>query len=237
MRPKPCWSDSLGLEIIIGWIAAAIVATGLVLLSECAVTPAHAGWLLEGTLGASFLNQTAPDGRWRQEAFGSAYDGLTFSYGGNLSYRFEAPYSIQAGLLTVGTNRTESKFVWDHCYDDKSHTVHCGDVMHLKTADTYRLYHLSASRYFKMGDHWEVPVSLGVALATHRLRADVEDMNIPQVRYGRIPMWSIGSGLCWQQMLCWDTTLYQAIGGQNYHDETSQQIITSLFTVKIPLGS
>ena len=42
MRPKPCWSDSLGLEILAGWVVAVIVAAGLLLLSECAILPAHA---------------------------------------------------------------------------------------------------------------------------------------------------------------------------------------------------
>ena len=219
--------------VIINWLALL-----LAMLYSCQAMPAHAGVFLEGQLGASYMVNTAPDGRWRQDAFGVSYEGVKLAYGGRIGWRFEQPYSVQIGYTSFGTNRTESPFVWDHCYNDKAHTVQCGDKMYLKTADTMRAYTLSGTRYFRLSEAWSVPVSLGAALVTHRLQAiSTNRPTDTQERYGRMPMWSIGAGLCWQERICWENTLYTALPGQNYHDPTSEQVLTSLLGIRYAFGN
>ena len=219
--------------IAINWLALAVT-----LVASCQAMPVHAGVFIEGQLGASYMVSTVADGTWRQEAFGTSYQGVKLAYGGRIGYRFERPYSVQIGLVSFGTNRTETDAVADQCYNHKSHTVTCNvQAMHLKTASTMRGYTLSVTRYVALGRDFSIPLSLGAAIVTHRLRTD-EDTHpqFTQERYGRMPMWSIGAGLCWQERICWENTLYTAIPGQNYHDPTSEQVFTSLFGLRYNFG-
>ena len=210
--------------VALNWLALAVT-----LVASCQAMPSHAGVFLEGQLGASYMVNTAPDGRWRQEAFGSRYQGLDMAYSGRIGYRFERPWSVQVGLIHFGTNRTESRAVSDGCYNDKTSTVLCGNqAMSLKTVSTMRGYTLSVTRYVGLSQDWSIPVSLGVALVTARLRADdAFHPQFTQERYSRMPMWSVGAGLCWRETVCWENTLYTAPSGQQYHDPTSEQVLTS----------
>ena len=211
-----------------------ILLTLALAVFSCQAMPSQAGVFIEGQLGASYMVNTAPDGRWRQEAFGSSYHGLDMAYGGRIGYRFAKPWSVQAGLIHFGTNRTESRAVSDGCYNDKTHTVSCGNqAMSLKTVSTMNGYTLSGTYYAALSENWSVPLSLGVALVTARLRAD-DAFNpvFTQERYSRMPMWSVGAGLCWREVVCWENTLYTAPSGQHYHDPTSEQVFTSLFGLR-----
>ena len=201
----------------------------LAMVYSCQAMPSQAGVFIEGQLGASYMVNTAPDGRWRQDAFGTSYQGVKLAYGARIGYRFVKPWSVQVGLVSFGTNRTESRAVADDCYNDKTHTVQCAhQPMSLKTVSTMRGYTLSVTRYVGLSQDWSVPVSLGVALVTARLRADdAFEPQFKQERYSRMPMWSVGAGLCWRETVCWDNTLYTAPSGQHYHDPTSEQVLTS----------
>ena len=216
-----------------------LLLTFLILVVASQAMPSHAGVFIEGQLGASYAVNTAPDGRWRQDAFGVSYHGLDMAYGGRIGYRFNKPWSVQVGLVSFGTNRTESRAVSDGCYNDKTHTVLCGDqAMSLKTVSTMRGYTLSVTRYIGLSQDWSIPLSLGAALVTARLRADdAFHPQFTQERYSRMPMWSIGAGLCWQERICWENTLYTAVGGQNYHDETSQQVFLSVIGLRYTFGN
>ena len=210
--------------IVFNWLAL-LVAT----VYSCQAMPSHAGIFIEGQLGASYMVNTAPDGRWRQDAFGVSYEGVKLAYGGRIGYRFVKPWSVQVGLVSFGTNRTESRAVADQCYNDKTHTVLCNvQEMSLKTVSTMRGYTLSGTYYATLSKDWSVPLSVGVALVTARLRADdAFEPQFKQERYSRMPMWSVGAGLCWRERVCWENTLYQAPSGQHYHDPTSEQVLTS----------
>ena len=211
--------------LALNWLALAVT-----LVASCQAMPSHAGVFIEGQLGASYMVNTAPDGRWRQDAFGVSYEGVKLAYGARIGYRFIKPWSIQAGIVSFGTNRTESRAVSDACYNDKTSTVHCGEQpMSLKTASTMRGYTLSGTYYVALSENWSIPLSLGVALVTARLKADdAFHPQFTQERYSRMPMWSIGAGVCWNDTLCWENTYYQAPAGQHYHDPTSEQVLTSL---------
>ena|SRR3990167_6336219 len=211
--------------ILLAYTLAAILAGVL------AYDLAHAGVFIEAQAGASYMPFTAQDGLWRQDAFGTSYQGVKLVYGGRIGWRFKAPYSIQAGLIRFGTSRVETNAVADHCYDDKSHTVKCGEQpMSLKVANSMTGYTLSGTRYFALTDTWSVPVSVGMAIVTARLRADdAFHPQFKQERYDRLPMWSVGAGLCWLETLCWETTVYTAIPGPVYHDPVSTQVISSTF--------
>lgn len=197
-------------------------------------TPCSAGVFLEGQAGGSYLLNTAPDGLWQQQAFGTSYQGIKLSYGIRMGWQFEAPYSVQAGALSFGTGRLETNAVADSCYNPHTHTVSCGtQTMHLKTANSMRGYTLSATRYLAANENWSIPISVGVALVTARLRAD--DTSVPQYtqeRYSRMPMGSLGVGVCWRGVVCWDNTFYAAVQGQHYHDPLSTQVFTSLIGVR-----
>ena len=211
--------------IALNWLALLLAA-----LYSCQVMPSHAGVFIEGQLGASYMVSTVADGTWRQEAFGTSYQGVKLAYGGRIGWRFKQPYSVQIGLVSFGTNRTETDAVADQCYNHKSHTVLCNvQAMHLKTASTMRGYTLSVTRYVALGRDFSIPLSLGAAIVAHRLRTDDSyNPQFMQERYSRMPMWSIGAGLCWKDTLCWENTYYQAPAGQHYHDPTSEQVLTSL---------
>ena len=234
---KRPWHDTVLLDLLAGYGAFIILAVALLTLSECVLPPAHAGVFLEVQAGASYMVNTAPDGLWKQEAFGTSYQGVKLAYGGRIGYRFQAPYSIQAGLIRFGTSRTETDAVADECYNPITHTVTCNvQAMHIKTVNSMTGYTVSGTRYLALTDTWSVPVSLGMALVTARLRADnLFEVKHKQERYARIPMWSVGAGLCWREQVCWETTLYQAIPAQNYHDPVTTQIVASLVSIKIPI--
>ena len=207
--------------VVISWSVAV-----LLLIGAC---QAFAGVFIEAQSGASYLHKTVPDGLWEQTAFGTSYQGIKLACGGRIGYRFKAPYSIQVGYTSFGTARLETNAVADQCYNPLSHTVTCGtQAMHLKTADTYRGYTASVTRYVGLGQDFSLPLSLGAALVTHRLRTDdtAQPANI-QERYGRLPMGSLAIGVCYKDILCWENTAYIALQGQQYHDPVSTQIFTS----------
>ena len=207
------------------------VMLGLLLLFVPGVS---AGWFLEGQFGASYMVSTVQDGTWRQEAFGTNYQGVKMAYGGRIGYRFERPWSVQAGVVAFGTNRTETDAVADQCYNPKTHTVTCNlQAMHLKTADTMRGYTLSVTRYVALTPDWSIPLSVGAALVTHRLRTDEDSIpQFTQERYGRMPMGSLGAGVCWCERVCWENTFYMALPEQNFHDPVSTQVVSSLIGVR-----
>ena len=135
--------------VIANWLALL-----LAMVYSCQAMPSHAGIFIEGQLGASYMVNTAPDGRWRQEAFGTSYQGVNLAYGGRIGWRFVKPWSVQVGIGSFGTNRTESRAVSDACYNDKTHTVLCGEQpMSLKTVSTMRGYTLSVTRYVGLSEN------------------------------------------------------------------------------------
>lgn len=237
MRTEPAWT-SYPFQTALSWIAAFVIAALVVLAAECAPTPAHAGWFLEGQAGASYMPSTAPDGLWKQEAFGTSYQGVKLAYGGRIGYRFERPWSVQVGIIHFGTSRTETSAVADQCYNPITHTVTCNvQPMSLKTANTMNGYTLSGTRYFAVTPDWSIPVSVGMALVTARLQTtDAFQPAYQQERYSRMPMWSVGAGLCWRETLCWENTIYTALPGPNYHDPVSTQVLSSTVGIRIPLG-
>src|SRR3990167_427340 len=97
--------------VLTTWLVALLLALGL------AYDMAHAGVFIEAQAGASYMPFTAQDGLWRQDAFGTSYQGVKLAYGGRLGYRFKAPYSVQVGMIRFGTSRIETDAVADQCYN------------------------------------------------------------------------------------------------------------------------
>lgn len=219
-----------------------LIAWLLATLGFCALAydMAHAGQVYtEASAGLSWMHQTAPDGTWRQDYFNPTYKGTAFSWQAGLGYAFNDRWSVQTHWMEWGTNRSDTRHVWDSCYNPKTHqrvssSGDCANVMRLKTADTMRGFDLTASYSFPYGD-WIPYVKLGAALMFHRLRADdYTYLQNKQERYGRMPMLEVGAGIRYK-LLYAETAFFTALQGQNYHDPVSTQAVITTVGVRVPL--
>lgn len=250
MRTKPCWSDNLGLEIVLGWIAAAIVATGLVLLSECAVTPAHAGqFSLEGGVGLSFFIPTIDDGTWYQQGLEHYWKRDSLAYKVGLSYAFNDHWSVSAAYLNMGQTGVDARTTLDDSYYDPIHhvcTANCTALGSFKVRDKMQGGEITVTRSFPMGD-WSPFLKAGAAVMVHKLTSvNVDNANIlTQHWHGNIPMTVLGGGVEYKPWhIALDTSWYYGLGGDDSGCiggacgwPISKQVLVTLFTVKIPLGS
>ena len=246
MRSKPCWSDKLPLEMLYGWIVATAIALGLLLVSECSPTPAHAdqGLYVHGSLGATRFQPTVSDGTWRQDGLNrgrETFDTRAFSWRAGLGYNFTEHIGLEAGYFHAGTVRDDLRFVFDRDYAAKAGQCldNCTNPMRLKVADTYQGLDLAAVYRWHPSEHWSPFVKAGGAILWHRLQADsIGDPDRNQAFYGRIPAALLGSGLCYQ-MFCAEASYYMGIGGENCHSPcgypVAKEFLLTTFGVKVPL--
>jgi len=242
MRLHNCRSDSLGLEILHGWIMAGVLAIGLLSVSECTVQPVHAEFYVDVAGGITTFIPTIEDGTWWQQGLPHKFDTTAFAWRAGVGYRFNARWSVQANYVNLGTVRINAAVVPDGAYDNVAHKClqFCDQPLPTKTSDAMQGFEVSATRTWQVG-----PVSPflrgGAALMFHRLTLTSEDQDSPnQLKYyGRIPMVLVGGGLCWKQ-ICLDETYYHGLGGQNCLTPcglpVAKEALVSLISFKIPLN-
>ena len=244
MRPKPCWSDSLGLEILAGWVVAAIVAVGLLLLSECSVRPAHAEAYLDLAGGPTQFLITAPDGDYLQKSLPHSLDTRSLAYKVGAGWRFNKRWSIQTGYLNLGTVNQSAIFVSDENYLAKGgHCINgCPGRANYRITDAYHGGELTITRTFQVSEAMAWHLKGGGAYLMHRFTITKEDGS-GQVNqhYGQFPAVIAGVGISYKWAYL-ETDYYHGLGGSNGfmgHDQgwpLSKEMLVMWFGVRIPLS-
>lgn len=242
MRPKPCWSDSLGLEILYGYALALIVAVGIFMLVECQPQSAHAGAYLDVAGGYTKFLLTAPDGDYVQKDLPHSLDLSSMAYKVGLGWRFNERWSIQGSYVNFGTLKQDAKFVDDRDYDPKAGKclANCAAAIPNKMTDAYHGGELTITRTFHVNEDWSVGLKAGGALLMHRFTIMRMDTGTTHENYGRFPATIAGvqAGYKWAYI---EMDYYHGIGPANCFNgcgwPLSKEMLMTWFGVKIPLGS
>ena len=244
MRFKPCWSDSLGLEILYGWLLAFAVAVGLLLVSECTTQPAHAGAYLDVAGGVTQFLITAPDGDYLQRSLPHSLDTLSMAYRVGAGWSFNERWSIQGGYVNFGTITQSAIFVGDENYNAKTSqcTNGCPGRKNYRITDAYHGGELTLTRSFKIDDSWAWHLKGGGAYLMHRFTLNTEDGSGAFLQhYGQFPATVIGAGGCFK-VICLELDYYHGLGGSNGfmgQDQgwpLSKEFLVSFLSFKLPLS-
>lgn len=242
MRHKPCWSDSLGLEILYGWALALIVAVWIFMLSECAVTPAHAELYLDLTGGYTNFLLTAPDGDYIQKDLPHTLDLSSAAYRVGLGWRFNERWSVQGGYVNLGTITQSARFVADADYDAKAGKClnNCANAAPYRMTDAYHGGELTLTRTFHPAKDWGLDLKAGGALMLHRftINKNAGTNDETHRNYGRIPMTVAGVGLSYKWAYV-EMDYYHGIGGSNCTTPCdwplSNEMLVTWAGIKVPL--
>lgn len=233
---------ALSLEMWYGWIAALLIAAGLLMASECSPTPAHAdtGLYLDLAGGVSNYFITATDGDFYQRGLPHRVDLSSVAYRALLGYRINERWSIQGGYVNLGHLKQGARFVDDADYDPKAHRclAKCEGIP-FKMTDAYKGWEASVTRTFPFED-WSLFLRGGGARIQHTfsiIRMDVASFHENRgVFYAAL----MGAGACYK-IVCAETAYYHGLGGSNGfmgQDQgwpLSKELLVSLVSVKVPL--
>ena len=243
MRPRPCWSDSLGLEILYGWLLAFAVAIGLLLVSECTTQPAHAGAYLDVAGGFTQFLITAPDGDYLQRTLPHSLDTRSLAYKVGLGWRFNERYSLSLAYLNLGTINQSAIFVPDENWDPKTGTClnGCTRRKNYRMTDAYHGGELTVTRTFKLDEVWAWHLKGGGAYLMHRFTMNTEDGSGASLQhYGQFPAVIAGAGASWKALYV-SMDYYHGLGGSNGfmgQDQgwpLSKEMLVAWAGIKIPL--
>ena len=238
MRLGRGWFDSVALDMWYGWILAAFVLAGLVLVSECAVVkPAHAGdWSLDLKGGIGVPMTTSPNGTYYQNIYPKDTKELTGMYGVGLNYQHTTTLSFQAHWLDLGTSRIKGRANSDENFDHKNNrcTNNCSWTYGYRATDTLQGGDLTAT-YTLERDGVRPFVKGGFALLYHRAKFRNTDTGDEDRFNGWIPELELGAGLAYQWAYL-ELDYFQGMnfGGQNLPISTQQ--VVGFAGVRIPLS-
>ena len=222
------------------WLVAAVIGAAL-LISECAVRPAHAEVYLDLAGGLTRFLITAPDGDYIQRDLPHTLNLNSLAYRIGLGYRFNERWSIQGGYVNLGTIKQDARFVADQDYNPKLSQclANCATAPPYKMTDTYKGLELTATRTFPLGD-WSLFLKGGGAFSKHTfsiVRLDTASFHENKGQFYSVVM---GSGGCYQ-WACLELDYYHGLGGSNgFMGEPqgwplSKELLVSWLSVKIPL--
>lgn len=242
MRHKSSWTDCFPLEIYWTWILAGLIAGGLVLVSECSPTPAHAGFYLDAAGGLTHFLITANDGDYVQRGLPHQFDVRSLAYRVGLGYRVNEQWAIQAGYVNLGTLNQTAQFVADEDYRHKANWCirNCQTAPTHKITDAYHGGELTVTRSWIMKDYGFF-LKGGGAYLMHRFTiVRINDGGLGQ-HYGQFPavVAGIGASYKWAYV---EMDYYHGLGGSNGflgHDQgwpLSKEILVTWFGVQIPIG-
>ena len=233
-------ANSPRYELNDGWIIAAILLTGLVLLSECVIQPAHAGqWYATGSLGATQFTRTVHDGTHIQEGLPFSQTMTGLAYGAGLQYRLSDRWAFDVAYRNFGVAKIRARVVGDEAYWPavKACISNCTATVQYNTTDLYEGIELTASHYWQLSDSWELFAKLGGAGVYHRLVTQWQGNTWKQE--GWIPMSVMGAGVCFDSWLCAESSYYRGFGGGldwSAGLPISKEFVQGLFTIRIPLS-
>ena len=243
MRSKPCWSDSLGLEILYGWLLAFAVAIGLLLVSECTTQPAHAGLYLEAAGGFTNFLITAPDGDYLQRSLPHSLDTRSLAYRVGLGWSFNERWSVQGGYVNMGQITQSAIFVGDENYNAKTSqcTNGCPGRKNYRMTDAYHGGELTLTRTFHLDDAWAWHLKGGGAYLMHRFTLHQENGSHTFIQhYGQFPAVMMGAGGSYGPLYL-ELDYYHGLGGSNGfmgQDQgwpLSKEMLVGWFGVRFPL--
>ena len=239
MRPKPSWSDNFMMEMLYGWLLALAVATGLLLVSECTIQPAHAGLYLDAAGGLTQFLITAPDGDYIQRGLPRSLDTRSLAYRVGAGWRFNERWSIQGGYINLGTLNQTAKFVGDEDYNAKGSQC----VKNCATAPTYRITDKYHGGELTVSRHWEsIYLKAGMAYLMHGFTINKQDgSGQSNQHYGQFLATVAGLGYQHGPFYL-EADWIHGLGGSNGflgHDQgwpLSKEMIVAWFGVRIPLS-
>lgn len=243
MRSKPCWTESLMLEIASVYLTVAVVVIVLLLLVTCAEQEAHAELYFDFGAGASFFSRTIEDGTWWQQDLPHSNDFTELAFRAGVGYQFQNGWSLQASYLHLGTAKIATRgVVMDEHYDPKAHQClsKCSEPERIAffTKDRYEGAELAVT-YTWQRDGLSPFIRGGAALLFHHLQARITDSGYVLDMHGRIPMALLGGGVSYGPF-SFDTTWYRGFGGMNCLTPCglpiSQEFLLSIISIKIPLS-
>lgn len=244
MLAKPCWVDSIPLDLLYGWIPTAAVIILIVLAAECAPTPAHAdtGLYLDLAGGLSHFTPTLQDGDWHQQGLPHKFDKQAFAFRVGAGYRFSDRWAIEAHYLNLGTTRVFSTFVNDPDYNlkTKSCIANCTATGNLTASSAYQGVDLAAVHTWRTKSGVDPFIKFGAAYLLQRFTIENYNQSFTQKHYGRIPAGLIGGGLSYKWAYV-EADYYHGIGGPNSFAgqpqgyPISKQILVVWAGIQVPL--
>ena len=236
---------SLKLELLYGWLLAIAVAIGLLLVSECATQPAHAGLYLDAAGGVTQFFITATDGDYLQKGLPHTLDTRSLAYRVGLGWSFNERWAIRASYLNLGSVKQSANFVADADYNAKTGrcTANCANAAPYVMSDNYRGLEAIVTHSWRLSELWSVQLSGGGAYLDHRFtinkQAGTNDES--HRNRGQFAAAVLGGGACWK-IVCGEMSYYHGLGGSNGfmgQDQgwpLSKELLVSWLSIQLPIG-
>ena len=241
MRLKSCWSDKWCPDLWYGWLLAVLIGVGL-LMSECAVRPAHAELYLDAAGGLTQFMITTPDGDYLQRGLPHTLDLKSAAYKVGLGWRFNERWSIQGGYVNLGTVKQSAVFVSDENYNPKTSQClnGCPGQSNYRMTDAYHGGELTITRTFPF-NAYSLFIKGGGAYLMHRFTIHQDNGSHTFMQhYGQFPAVVAGLGASYKWAYI-EADYYHGLGGSNGfmgHDQgwpLSKEQAVAWAGVKLPL--
>lgn len=197
-----------------------LLITTILVFGFCS-TAQSADFFVEGGVGLSDYQRTAPDGTWVQEGFPHHYDRRSLAMRAGVGLTLTPEWSVGVNVVDLGTVGVRTGFVADESYDPQAHqcVVACETARTVSTTDRLRGGELIGT--YRPWDWVVAPfVRMGVAGFEHRLRWQVEQ-DAPATLSGIVLAGVAGAGLCYHNWLCADVSYYKGISTTKFPVSTA----------------